>query len=433
MDRKTNGFWSIAARKHLKEFVDYSDNADIFDRLNVAGKTGLFLGTIRGNKQLDNINKIEKMANQVGIKPIELHKIILPQLEVSSDKKVEIIRDKAGNAIGIEEYVFDTQSTLEITGKVFEDLNPTDKEIIAVNTLEETKKVPYTQNEITEKMVQKGFAEADIKMSLDIADQFKLIRKVAKKHDPIISNEYIWGSNNQRIALAVGELSKIQKDSLGSTIEEIQKCQGIPYENLTVADKELFNLAKRIGMINPIKIVTNRNVNKEFEFTQSADTLSASEDIFDDVRLLLASIRFGENYTEHSTIYDAQRFLSAWIRNGEVGPHDANSTDYIMLEKKGIAKVTYKSKQKWGYNGYYSAQGYYLELVKEDVAREALKFINGVIEENELSNDIDDYNQIAKSSNYYSSEEQRVRMGEVPESSKEADEYIQRILRDENY
>lgn len=169
MDRKTNGFWSIAARKHLKEFVDYSDNADIFDRLNVAGKTGLFLGTIRGNKQLDNINKIEKMANQVGIKPIELHKIILPQLEESSDKKVEIIRDKTGKAIGIEEYVFDTQSTLEITGKVFEDLNPTDKEIIAVNTLEETKKVPYTQNEITEKMVQKGFAEADIKMSLDIA------------------------------------------------------------------------------------------------------------------------------------------------------------------------------------------------------------------------------------------------------------------------
>lgn len=431
MDRKTNGFWSIAARKHLKEFVDYSDNGDIFDCLNVAGKTGLFLGTIRGNKQLDNIKKIEKMASQVGIKPIELHKIILPQLEESSDKKIEIHRDSLGNATGIEEYVFDTQSTLEITGKVFEDLNPADKEIITVNTLEETKKVPYTQNEITEIMVQKGFKENDINISLDIADQFKLIRKVAKKNDPIISNEYIWGSNNQRIALAVGELGKIQKDSLGITIGEIQNCQGIPYENLTIADKKLFDLAKKIGMINPIKIVTNRNVNKEFEFTQSTNWLPASEDIFDDVRLLLASIRFGENYTQHSTIYSAQKFLSAWIRNGEVGPHDANSTDYIMLEKKGIAKVVYKSKQKWGYNGYYNATGYYLELVKEDVAREALKFINGIIEENDLS--IDDYNQIAKSSNYYSAEEQRVRMGDVPESSKEADEYIQRILRDENY
>ena len=48
MDRKINGFWAIAARKHLKEFVDYSDNVDVFDRLNVAGKTGLFLGAIRG-------------------------------------------------------------------------------------------------------------------------------------------------------------------------------------------------------------------------------------------------------------------------------------------------------------------------------------------------------------------------------------------------
>ena len=431
MDRKTNGFWSIAARKHLKEFVDYSDNGDIFDRLNVAGKTGLFLGTIRGNKQLDNIKKIEKMASQVGIKPIELHKIILPQLEESSDKKIEIHRDSLGNATGIEEYVFDTQSTLEITGKVFEDLNPTDKEIITVNTLEETKKVPYTQNEITEIMVQKGFKENDINISLDIADQFKLIRKVAKKNDPIISNEYIWGSNNQRIALAVGELGKIQKDSLGITIGEIQNCQGIPYENLTIADKKLFDLAKKIGMINPIKIVTNRNVNKEFEFTQSTNWLPASEDIFDDVRLLLASIRFGENYTQHSTIYSAQKFLSAWIRNGEVGPHDANSTDYIMLEKKGIAKVVYKSKQKWGYNGYYNATGYYLELVIEDVSSEDLKFINGIIVYNDFS--FDDYNQIAKSSNYYSAEEQRVRMGDVPESSKEADEYIQRILRDENY
>lgn len=433
MDKIINGFWAIAARKHLKEFVDYSDNADIFDRLNVAGKTGLFLGAIRGNKHLDNIDKIEKMANQVGIKPIELHKVILPQLEESADKKVEVIRDINGQIIGIEEYVFDTKSALEITGRVFEDLHPTDKEIIAINTLEETKKVPYTQDEITEKMVRKGFAEDDIRISLDIADQFKLIRKVAKKKDPIISNEYIWGSNSQRIALAVGELSKIQKDSLGVTIEEIQRCQGIPYENLTVADKDLFDLAKRIGMINPIKIVTNRNVNKEFEFTQSANTLSASEDIFDDVRLLLASIRFGENFTEHSTIYDAQRFLSAWIKNGEVGPHDANSTDYIMLEKKGIAKVTYKSKPKWGYGGYYNAQGYFLELIKEDVAKEALKFINGIIEESALNNDINEYNQIAKSSNYYSSEEQRVRMGEIPESSKEADEYIQRILRDENY
>jgi len=302
-----------------------------------------------------------------------------------------------------------------------------------VNTLEETKKVPYTQGEVVDMMVQRGFGEEDVLVTLDVANQFKLLRKVAKKDNPIISNEYIWGSDNQRIALAVSELSKIQKDSLGYTIEEIQKCQGIPYEKLTVADKELFNLAKKIGMINSIKIVTNRDFEMEFEFTQGTNSITATEDIFDDVRLLLASMRFGEHYTNHSTINSIRSFLNAWIRNGEVGPHDANSTDYIMLEKKGIAKVVYKTKMRWGQFGLYPATGYYLELIKEDVAREALKCIDDIIEDIDMNNDINNYSQIIKTSKYYSSEEQRVRMGEVPETSKEADEYIQRILRDENY
>ncbi len=433
MDKKKNGFWAIAARKHLKEFVDYSDNADIFDCLNVAGKTGLFLGAIRGNKQFEKMEKVEKMASQVGIKPLELHKIILPQLEQSSDKRIELLRDMTGKITGIEEYIFDTSSTLEITGQLFEDLNPSDKEIIAIDTLEETKKVPYTQNEVVEMMVHKGFKEEDALITLDVANQFKLLRKVEKRNDPIISNEYIWGSDNQRIALAISELNKIQKDSLGCTIEEIQKCQGIPYDKLTVQDKELFDLAKRIGMINPLVIVTNRNVCKEFEFTQSTDSISASEDIFDDVRLLLASMRFGENYTQYSTINSIQSFLNAWIRNGDVGPHDANSTDYIMLEKKGIARVVYKTKKKWGNYGTYDATGYYLELIKIDVAKAALNCIEGILEESSLDKDIDSYSQITKTSDYFSSEVQRVRMGDVPEKSKEADEYIQKILRDENY
>ena len=72
-----------------------------------------------------------------------------------------------------------------------------------------------------------------------------MVRKLKKKNDPIISNEYIWGSGNKRIALAVSELDKIQKDALGVTIQEIQKCQGILYEKLTVNDQELFNLAKK--------------------------------------------------------------------------------------------------------------------------------------------------------------------------------------------
>lgn len=433
MDNKLKGFWAIATRKHLKEFVDYSVNADCFDRLNVSGKSGLFLGSLRGNQQLENIGKIEKMANHWGINPIELHKVILPQLEKSSDKKVELIRNVQGEITGIVEYIFDVDSALEITGKMFEDLLPVANERILINTLEETKKVPYTQSEVTDKLMNAGYQENDILHTLDAADQFHLIRKVAKKKDPIISNEYIWGTNNERIAHAIGELNKIEKDNLGITIDAIQKQQGIPIDKLTIADKGIFNLAKKIGMINPITIITGKKVNKEFEFTQNTNMSLVADDIFDDVKLLLASIRFGENYTEHTTIIDARKFLSAWIANGEVGPHDANSTDYVMLEKKGIAKVVYKSKVKNGFYGLYNATGYYLQLVREDVAREALKLIDGMVYAEDGKEDINHFNSILKASDYISAEAGRVRMGELPEASKETEEYIQKILREEIY
>ena len=166
------------------------------------------------------------MASQVGIKPTELHKVILPQLEESSDQKIEVHRDSTGSLIGIEEYVFDTQSTLEITGKVFEDLHPSDKEIITVDTLEETKKVPYTQTEITEKLIQKGFREDDINISLDVADQFKLIRKVNKKNDPIINNAK-WLLMERNHMTEQEAFRYIQKSSMDSGTNMVETAQMI--------------------------------------------------------------------------------------------------------------------------------------------------------------------------------------------------------------
>ena len=154
------GYWSIATQKHLKVFRGDSSNIDEFDNLDIAGKSGMFLGTIRGNKEITNIKKLEKMANAVGIKPRELHKIILPELENASDKKVEIIRDKASGSItGIAEYVFSNKEVLEISGKVLENQNPNENERIAIETMDKTKQIPYLESEITQLLTKEGFSE----------------------------------------------------------------------------------------------------------------------------------------------------------------------------------------------------------------------------------------------------------------------------------
>src|SRR5690554_1650182 len=177
-DNIKSGYWSIAAQKHLKEFTTYSSNLDELDNLSIAGKSGRFLGVIRGNREISNIKKLEKMAGSVGITKNELHLVILPKLEMASDKKVEIIRDVIGDITGIAEYIFTNQDVLEIAGQVFENQDPSNLERIAINTMDETKKIPYLQNDLIQLLIKQGYSEKDITLALALQTQFKLIQRL---------------------------------------------------------------------------------------------------------------------------------------------------------------------------------------------------------------------------------------------------------------
>lgn len=434
MDNKKKikeGYWSVAAEKHLKNYTDESQNLDEVDNLNIAGKAGRFIGTIRGNGTIENIKKIEKMAGSVGIRRSMLHKIILPAIEKSTDK-VEIIRDSTDEITGIAEYVFDSDSVLEITGEVFEKQNPSEIERIAIDTMEETKKLPYYQRELIDKLLKQGYLEQEVSIALAIQEQFQLIQKVnlTKTNDPIISNEYIWGRNHKKIAAAIAPLQLEEKQSMKQMIETIQSSQGIPLEKLPDIDKNLLLLAKKTGILNPAIISSTRGLEKEFEFTPDIlKTDAINEDILDDVKLLLASIRFGENYTEYSTIQEPEKFLRALINNQKVGPHSANASDYILLEKRGIVKVSIGSK----YNSYTgkTRTGYCMELLKKDVAQEALRIIESKEYNIKISDNDENYDIVNTVGSFISPEEARIKMGVMPEPVREAEEYLNKVLRDE--
>lgn len=431
-----SGYWAVATQKHLKEFTTYSPNLDEVDSLNIAGKAGRFLGVIRGNTTIQSIKKLEKMAGTVGISKSELHDTILPKIEKASDKQVEIIRDSTGDITGIEEYLFTNKSVLEISGEVFERQNPSNIERIAIETMDATKKIPYLQSELMNSLSKSGYNEKDLTVSLALQQQFKLIQKLnkTKGKEPIISNEYVWGHNHRKIALSLSSIDFGKRQSLGEVIELIRKSQGYPIEKLNVIDKDILLLAEKVGMINPTAIISSRGIKKEFAFSPNMlEPLTYNDDMLDEVKLLLASIRFGENYTPHSTIYDPVKFLEYLIDNGDIGPHDANSTDYTLLEKKGIVRVVQKTKQKWSsyYNSYYTKSGYCLELVKKDVAKEALKIIKNNDYKLKMDSEITSFDSVDDSGTFVTSEEIRLKLGESPEPMKEMEDYFNRVLRDE--
>ena len=49
MDKKAKGYWPIATQKHLKGFMTDSVGLDEYDNIDLAGKSGRFIGSVRGN------------------------------------------------------------------------------------------------------------------------------------------------------------------------------------------------------------------------------------------------------------------------------------------------------------------------------------------------------------------------------------------------
>ncbi|MFJ1105238.1 hypothetical protein [Bacillus albus] len=424
-DYVKNGYWSVATQKHLRKFAIDSPNIDEFENLNLSGKAGRLLGIIRGNQQLDNIKKLEKMAASVGIGKLELHQIILPKLETASDKKIEIHRDSTGEVIGVEEYVFGNNEVLDISGRFFELLSPSQVERAVIDSLDITKRIPQLESELLHTLSKNGYHEQNIALSCSLQEQFKLIQKLGqgKGREPIFSNEYVWGPNHHKIAYTVANLELDKKQTMGGVIELIQGSQGYPLAQLINIDSELLLLAKKIGIINPTTIISTRGVHQEFGFSSNLiESSMYNDDILDDVKLLLASIRFGQYYTEYSTLSAPTQFLNALINRDRVGPHTANGTDYILLEKRGIVKAIPS----------HIPNRYYLKLIRKDVGEAALKILSDA--QFDINSEIEskDVGAIMQYGNFKSPEETRIEMAQSPENVAEAEEYLARILRDEN-
>lgn len=419
------GYWSIAAQKHIKKYEIDSPNRDEFDTISFAGRVGRFLAILRGNDEIRNIDKIEKMAGSVGIFRHELHNIILPEIEKFTDGQVELITDSTGDVIGLKEYILGKTRVLEIAGEVFERYNPKDTERIAIETMDITRKIPLLESELYDKLMDLGFKENRISLSCSLQSQFRLIQKLTRGKEPIFSNEYVWGENHEKIAYAIASLSFDNKVTLKEAIDIIHQNQGLPLDYFGYVDKNLLTLAQQIGMINPTNIATNRGITKSFAF--SSDLVKKSlydDDIVDDVKLFIAAIRFGQNYTQHSTLTRYEDFIRTLINEGRTRrPHSANATDYVLLERKGIIRVE-PSKMY--------PDRYYMVLLREDVAQEALRVMSSSAYNINEYDDTDAVNSILSQTAFESPEEYRIKIAEPTEDIKEAMDHLIRTLRDES-
>lgn len=416
------GYWSISVQKHLKEFKSDCSGLDEFDNLNIAGKCGRLAGIIRGSMHIDSFEKLKKMANQVGISPSELKRTILPIMEDFSDKRIKVRTNTIGDIIGVEEYIYDNKTVMGISGNIFQNINPSSVERIAIDSLDNTKKLPHLESELYQKLTN-DYSESDIRKSITFQQQFALLKKVSTGKEAIYSNEYVWGNKHEKIAHAVSNIDLGKRENLKDVISMIQNKQGIPSEQLRGIDENLLDLSKRVGILDPTKIITRDSLEKEFLFSSNLiDKAIYDEDILDDVKLFIASIRFGENFTKYSTLNQTEQFIKALINRDKVGPHSANGTDYTLLESRGIIQVEHAYNDR-----------YYMKLLRKDVAEKALS----IIQSDEFNIGEEIYNKEAadaflRGGAFISAEQSRMQLGKSTQGVAEAESYLLSVLREES-
>ncbi|MFL2077168.1 hypothetical protein [Marinilactibacillus psychrotolerans] len=417
-----NGYWAVATQKHLCKFQTNSPNYEEFDALNVSGKAGRLLGLIRGNTQITDIKRMEKLAGTMGIGKRELKKTIFPELERVTDKKIELHKNSSGEIIGLEEYFLSTEEVLSAAGDYFEYMEPDDTERITVETLSNTKKIPNSGSEL-HSILAKEYSEETIKHSLVYQEQFRLIKKSTINNDEMYSNEYVWNGKQDKIIHSLQKLDIVSREELSTFIELLQKTQGTSQSQIGL-NEQLLLLAKKTGIIDPINIKTSRSFNQEFLFTSNflgGETLT--NDILDDVKLLISSIRFGTKFTQYSRLSNPILFLERLVAGGKVGPHSANGTDYILLESRGIIKTT-PSIHRPG--------RFYMELLKKDIGNKALEILKSSNYDIESSVDRYNFSDPQDKHVYFESpENSRMNLAESTAAISEAEDYFIQVLRGE--
>jgi hypothetical protein len=432
MDSRQAGNWIVAAQKHFQEFGVHRDLRH-FPATLLAGKCGRLLNALRGAERITNPDEFEGIAADIGILPDDLYTAVLPTLEEVTGGRIEPIRDKkTGEITGVVEYPVAKGQVLDYTCQIWEGRSPKPTERIAIDSLEICSRLPQEIIQYKNCLAEHGFREQDIDLAVDLQNSFGLIRRVQLRGtgDSIVYAEYVWRENAHKIIHALRQMDYPQKQEMLDLVNSIVDQQGYPLKFLDSIPSEILELARRIGLIDVVRVSTTTKREEAFAFTPAmVGSLMRNElekDLYDDVKAFVASLRFGMLFASGSSLEAPIRFLRKLIEAGEAGSAPAIGRDYKLPERRKIIKIVRvpgRYGPTWG-----------MELLKRDVAERTLEVFEyqktlALEERGERTSDLDP-------STFASPEADRIRLERAPTAreplgSELADRLFLQVLRGE--
>lgn len=245
-------------------------------------------------------------------------------------------------------------------------------ETLAIHFMEFVNIRPREREEINRFCLSLGLGtEADLKIIFRVFTTYGLITKIedgqgGEVYFSLFQNKSI---NFERdIATLLKLVDPAVQENVDKLVNKIYKVAGLLKESCGVPD-DIVKLAANLGLVEVVTVNSAGSGMLSADFImppsakskgEAADTLE--DDIFHNAKLLLSSIRFGEqrSIASRGRIMDPIILMTSLIDENEVGPCTAIGEDYIVLETEGVIE-TNKAEHR-------PRQQYYMSLRRREPA-----------------------------------------------------------------
>lgn len=315
--------------------------------------------------------QVEAFAPFCSLSAFDLTAWCLPALRATD--VADYVTAEDGSVSELEERVGIGAPVLEQASQLWAYFAPSPVERCVIHSADLGTHLPLSRTAHRDALERAGFEPSLHDRAFQILAAISLLRadRSPALGEDVLYSPYVWGSEALDIAGFVEHLPDEQREQLGRLAHATSLRPGVPFAHIG-GDSPLLQGARKVGLIDGTRVLTT-GAERGFAFPPDLERrlTATATDAIHERKLFVAHILNGHYFGRPATgrINNPIALVSAMINRGVVGPTTAAKTDYLLLESAGIVRARPTGSGRA-----------YLDLVKDDVARESLELIERALE-----------------------------------------------------
>lgn len=337
-----------------------------------AGEAMSYAVTLKDHHQLTGAAAME-FAAQAGIGQNRLITEVLPKLK-EADLVAYTLDLATGGVATIEEFVGLSGRIIDQSMKVTEKYQPTAVELAVLHSTELASWAPLTAQQHAEQLHGRGFTDEVVADAVNLALAAGVNQRVksADLGEYVVYNPNVWSAHHISIAAFLRGLPPAERDSLLGLCEQAAASPGLVVGSYSGFQPGMLSSARKVGLVQAATVKSSVAADAQtYVFSplmETEDDKLQTTEVLHQRKLFVSHILYGHEkaFAGRGRIYDPRILVRALLRNREVGPASNIASDYHLLEAHGIVSVRPDEDRRGRA---------YLELVKEEIVRGGLGWI----------------------------------------------------------